>query len=147
MRKLFFIPVLFAFGLFILSILIGGFSLMLYTDIICFGINILIPLFLLMSSFSFAEMGIYFKVSMKNTTADEKDLKKALVFFKTIEKYQISVGVVGTMYGLVGMLANMDDPSLIGRGLAASLITILYAAFIICFFTTPFKSAIEKKLV
>jgi chemotaxis protein MotA len=37
-------------------------------------------------------------------------------------------GMLGTLYGLVGMLANMGDPSAIGRGMAAALITTFYGA-------------------
>jgi len=37
-------------------------------------------------------------------------------------------GMIGTLYGLVGMLANMGDPSAIGKGMAAALITTFYGA-------------------
>ncbi len=37
-------------------------------------------------------------------------------------------GMIGTLYGLVGMLANMGDPSSIGKGMAAALITTFYGA-------------------
>lgn len=37
-------------------------------------------------------------------------------------------GMIGTLYGLVGMLNNMGDPSAIGKGMAAALITTFYGA-------------------
>lgn len=43
-------------------------------------------------------------------------------------KYAPAFGMIGTLIGLVAMLANMDDPSKIGAGMAAALLTTLYGA-------------------
>jgi len=43
-------------------------------------------------------------------------------------KYAPAFGMIGTLVGLVAMLANMDDPSKIGAGMAAALLTTLYGA-------------------
>jgi len=45
-------------------------------------------------------------------------------------KYAPAFGMIGTLIGLVAMLANMDDPSLIGAGMAAALITTLYGSLL-----------------
>ncbi len=45
-------------------------------------------------------------------------------------KYAPAFGMIGTLIGLVAMLANMDDPSKIGAGMAAALITTLYGAML-----------------
>lgn len=45
-------------------------------------------------------------------------------------KYAPAFGMIGTLIGLVAMLANMDDPSKIGAGMAAALITTLYGALL-----------------
>src|SRR5690625_3013190 len=37
-----------------------------------------------------------------------------------------AMGMIGTLIGLVAMLANMDDPSLIGPAMAIALLTTLY---------------------
>ncbi len=39
-------------------------------------------------------------------------------------------GMIGTLIGLVNMLATLDDPSQIGAGMAVALITTLYGALI-----------------
>jgi chemotaxis protein MotA len=39
-------------------------------------------------------------------------------------------GMIGTLIGLVQMLAAMDDPSAIGPGMAVALLTTLYGALI-----------------
>jgi chemotaxis protein MotA len=45
-------------------------------------------------------------------------------------KYTPAFGMIGTLIGLVAMLGNMDDPSKIGAGMAAALLTTLYGALL-----------------
>ena len=45
-------------------------------------------------------------------------------------RYAPAFGMIGTLIGLVAMLSNMDDPSKIGAGMAAALITTLYGAML-----------------
>lgn len=43
-------------------------------------------------------------------------------------RYAPAFGMIGTLIGLVAMLANMSDPSAIGAGMAAALLTTMYGA-------------------
>ena len=43
-------------------------------------------------------------------------------------KYAPAFGMIGTLCGLVAMLANLSDPSAIGPGMAVALLTTLYGA-------------------
>ncbi len=43
-------------------------------------------------------------------------------------KYAPAFGMIGTLVGLVLMLANMDDPAAIGPGMAVALLTTLYGS-------------------
>ena len=52
-------------------------------------------------------------------------------------------GMIGTLYGLVAMLANLGDPSQIGAGMSAALITTFYGAIMANLILVPF----ETKLV
>lgn len=45
-------------------------------------------------------------------------------------RYAPAFGMIGTLVGLVAMLSNMDDPSKIGSGMAAALLTTLYGALL-----------------
>ncbi len=45
-------------------------------------------------------------------------------------RYVIGAGLTGTLVGLVQMLANLSDPSNLGRGMAVALLTTLYAVII-----------------
>jgi len=47
-----------------------------------------------------------------------------------IGKYAPAFGMIGTLIGLVAMLANMSDPSTIGGGMAVALLTTMYGAII-----------------
>lgn len=48
-------------------------------------------------------------------------------------------GMIGTLIGLVNMLANMDDPKSIGPAMAVAILTTLYGAVIANLFATPLK--------
>ncbi len=52
------------------------------------------------------------------------------MMFDTLGRYAPAFGMIGTLVGLVAMLANMSDPSSIGAGMAAALLTTLYGAII-----------------
>jgi len=48
-------------------------------------------------------------------------------------------GMIGTLIGLVNMLANMDDPKSIGPAMAVAILTTLYGAVIANLFATPLR--------
>jgi len=50
--------------------------------------------------------------------------------FDAVGKYAPAFGMIGTLIGLVIMLQNMDDPSMIGPGMAVALLTTLYGALL-----------------
>ncbi|HBS26146.1 MAG TPA: flagellar motor protein PomA [Gammaproteobacteria bacterium] len=50
--------------------------------------------------------------------------------FKSIGDSAPAMGMIGTLIGLVQMLANMDDPKSIGPAMAVALLTTLYGAII-----------------
>ncbi|HHM05400.1 MAG TPA: flagellar motor protein PomA [Gammaproteobacteria bacterium] len=50
--------------------------------------------------------------------------------FKSIADVAPAMGMIGTLIGLVQMMANMDDPKAIGPAMAVALLTTLYGAII-----------------
>jgi chemotaxis protein MotA len=54
-------------------------------------------------------------------------------------------GMIGTLVGLVQMLANMDDPSAIGPAMAVALLTTLYGAMIQNLLCFPLADKIASK--
>ncbi len=57
--------------------------------------------------------------------------------FKSMAVYAPAMGMVGTLIGLVQMLANMSDPASIGPAMAIAILTTLYGAIIANTFAQP----------
>ncbi len=54
-------------------------------------------------------------------------------------------GMIGTLAGLIAMLANMEDTSAIGAGMSLALITTFYGAIIANLALIPAKSKLEDR--
>ncbi len=57
--------------------------------------------------------------------------------FSALGEVSPAMGMIGTLVGLVQMLANMNDPSLIGPAMAVALLTTMYGAMIATMFANP----------
>lgn len=62
---------------------------------------------------------------------------------KAIEVSAPAFGMIGTLIGLVNMLANMSDPKSIGPAMAIAILTTLYGAVIANLFAIPLKDKLE----
>ncbi len=56
-----------------------------------------------------------------------------------------AMGMIGTLIGLVAMLANMDDPKAIGPAMAVALLTTLYGAVIANAITGPISDKLKLR--
>ncbi len=56
--------------------------------------------------------------------------------------YSPAFGMIGTLIGLINMLAKLDDPSALGPGMATALVTTFYGSFLANLVFTP----LAKKL-
>ena len=65
--------------------------------------------------------------------------------FKAIGDAAPAFGMIGTIIGLVQMLANMDDPSAIGPAMAIALLTTLYGAVIANLIALPISDKLGTK--
>ena len=67
--------------------------------------------------------------------------------FKAIGDVGPAMGMIGTLIGLVQMLANMDDPKQIGPAMAVALLTTLYGAILANMLALPIadKLAVRSK--
>ena len=98
-----------------------------------------------LSTFSFAEMGKFFKISFQER-AEPAELNRALVFFRSLQSYTIISGFTGTFVGMIGMLSTIKDKAAIGTGLSLAFLTVLYALVLNLMLIVPFKTAIKKRL-
>ena len=62
-----------------------------------------------------------------------------------VNKYAPAMGMIGTLVGLVAMLADLSDPSAIGAGLAVALLTTLYGAMISNMLAGPMSDRLAKR--
>ncbi len=70
-----------------------------------------------------------------NLTIERHERGQAI--FKSIGDMAPAMGMIGTLIGLVQMLAAMDDPKAIGPAMAVALLTTLYGAVIANAFALP----------
>ncbi|MDZ7795119.1 MAG: motility protein A [Spirochaetia bacterium] len=54
-------------------------------------------------------------------------------------------GMIGTLAGLIAMLANLDDPDAIGSGMALALITTMYGSIFANLVLIPIKGKLEDR--
>ena len=65
--------------------------------------------------------------------------------FKSIGDAAPAMGMIGTLIGLVQMLANMSDPASIGPAMAVALLTTLYGAMIANIFAIPIADKLSLR--
>lgn len=66
--------------------------------------------------------------------------------FNTMGKFAPAFGMIGTLIGLVQMLAGLDDPSTIGPKMAIALLTTLYGAILANLFCMPMVTKLDRRL-
>ncbi|WP_319486264.1 MotA/TolQ/ExbB proton channel family protein [uncultured Cohaesibacter sp.] len=73
-------------------------------------------------------------------------LQEGKRFYKQLGDAAPAFGMIGTLVGLVQMLAAMDDPSAIGPAMAVALLTTLYGALISNVICIPIVDKLDSKL-
>lgn len=66
--------------------------------------------------------------------------------FNMLNEVAPAMGMIGTLIGLVQMLANMDDPSSIGPAMAVALLTTLYGVLIANVIAKPIAEKLEARM-
>jgi len=87
---------------------------------------------------------------IKDTMERERDLylerlSEGKRVFKALGDSAPAFGMIGTLVGLVQMLATMDDPSTIGPSMAIALLTTLYGALISNVVCLPLVDKLDSK--
>ncbi len=63
---------------------------------------------------------------MARINLKQGQIQMAASLFQNMSKLCPGVGMIGTLLGLIGMLANMSDPTKIGSNMALAMLTTLY---------------------
>jgi chemotaxis protein MotA len=77
-------------------------------------------------------------------TAERHEL--CINFFKKLGDVAPAMGMIGTLIGLVAMLANMDDPKAIGPAMAVALLTTMYGSIIGNMIAIPVADKLELRM-
>jgi len=73
-------------------------------------------------------------------------LSEGVRIFRAMGDAAPAFGMIGTLVGLVQMLATMDDPSTIGPSMAVALLTTLYGALISNVVALPLADKIDSRI-
>ena len=102
-----------------------------------------------LGGFSFSEIRNFFKVAFRSgdvSGSEFETLKKAAVYFRALQGYLILSGILGTLLGTITMLAQYEDKSMLGQGVALALLTVFYAVILIATVALPLRAAAEKRI-
>ncbi|MFA5902585.1 MAG: MotA/TolQ/ExbB proton channel family protein [Desulfobacula sp.] len=69
-------------------------------------------------------------IMQKKMSLTKKNLETGVKIFQGMGSFGPAYGMIGTLIGLVQMLANLDDPSSIGPAMAVAMITTFYGAIL-----------------
>ena len=79
----------------------------------------------------------------KKLSTDRHSLGSSI--FQALGDVGPAMGMIGTLIGLVAMLANMDDPKSIGPAMAVALLTTLYGAMMATMFALPVSDKLNLR--
>lgn len=82
-------------------------------------------------------------IMQKQMSLTSDQHKTGIALFSSMGSYAPAFGMVGTLVGLVQMLANLDDPSTIGPKMAVAMITTFYGAIMANLFFIPMADKLK----
>lgn len=85
------------------------------------------------------------QVMQKKIELTTKEHKTGYEVLSKMGDYAPAFGMIGTLIGLVQMLANLDDPSTIGPKMAVAMITTFYGALMANLFFIPMSDKLKKR--
>jgi len=143
MKKIYFLSLVLVIGVLFGALIITGTSILAYVDIASL-IFVLVPAFLLLlASYGPKEMGRAFKSAFSGKTGAE--VEKSIAFFTAMQRLFLLSGVLGTLIGVIAILSNLTDMSLVGRGFSVAILTIIYAIALTILVPVPFLLALKKR--
>ncbi len=85
------------------------------------------------------------QIMQKQMALKKKQLGVGANIFKNMGAYAPAFGMIGTLIGLVQMLANLDDPSSIGPKMAVAMITTFYGSVMANLFFIPMSDKLKGR--
>lgn len=91
------------------------------------------------------ETDLIVEILNNNISEVEGRYLKGAKMYKTWGSYAPAFGMIGTLVGLIQMLAELDNPDNIASGMAAALITTFYGALLANLVLNPLGFNLENK--
>ncbi|PID77971.1 MAG: motility protein A [Deltaproteobacteria bacterium] len=85
------------------------------------------------------------QVMQKKISMVQQENQIGVGIFSSLGAYAPAFGMVGTLIGLIQMLANLDDPSSIGPKMAVAMITTFYGAILANLFFLPMSDKLKLR--
>ncbi len=76
-------------------------------------------------------------------TAMESRHESLIGMYKKLVEYAPTLGMIGTVIGLINILGNLSDPDALGTGMALALLTTLYGVFFANILFGPVAAKLE----
>jgi len=110
---------------------------------------VLIGFVLLFANFSVSEIFNAFKDSFGKTINPEfrERYKLGSFVIKTAGNYILYIGIIGTIIGLIMVLANVGSMDNLGSSFGLAIITIFYAILIKLVILLPLSNSLDKKVI
>lgn len=84
------------------------------------------------------------RILQQDIDAEEERNKRAASILRRASEVAPAMGLIGTLVGLVQMLADLDDPNSIGPAMAVALLTTFYGAILGTVVMAPLAAKLEK---
>ncbi len=85
------------------------------------------------------------RIMETDLAALESRHREGKLIFEQLGAFAPAFGMIGTLIGLVQMLANLSDPSSIGAGMAVALLTTLYGSIIANLLALPIAGKLKTR--
>ncbi len=146
MARLIWLPVLLVVIVFSVTVMACGASLWIYFDLPSLILVPIAPFLFMILSYGWKGTGQAFMAPF-NAGATKRELGLAASFFKSFGHAIWCFGAMGSISGVIALLAYLTDKDKVGPNLAVALITMLYAAIFNAALTLPFLAHARRRLV
>ena len=84
------------------------------------------------------------RIMRREVQANTQRYSRSVSILKKAAEISPAMGLIGTLVGLIQMLANLDDPNTIGPSMAVALLTTFYGALLANLVFTPLATKMER---
>lgn len=84
------------------------------------------------------------RILRRELAANAQHQHESAGIFRRAADISPAMGLIGTLIGLIQMLANLNDPTTIGPAMAVALLTTFYGAVLATMVFTPIASKLER---